>query len=104
MKKDKTQNVIHNRNPFRVISLGFLVLVLSGALLLMLPVSSQERIVTPFRDTLFTAISASCVTGLVVRDTATHWSLFGQMIILALIQTGGMGVITIGLMITRLSG
>ena len=102
--KNKTQNGIHNRNSFRTISLGFAVLVLSGALLLMLPISSQDRSITPFKDTLFTAISASCVTGLVVRDTATHWSLFGQAIILTLIQIGGMGVITIGLMITRLSG
>lgn len=104
MLKKKTQKVIHNRNSFRVISLGFIVLILTGALLLMLPVSSQERTVTPFKDTLFTAVSASCVTGLVVRDTATHWSLFGQIVILTLIQIGGMGVITIGLMITRLSG
>ena len=104
MKKKKTQNGIHNRNSFRVISLGFLGLILTGALLLMLPIASQDRTVTPFADTLFTAISASCVTGLVVRDTATHWSLFGQIVILTLIQIGGMGVITIGLMITRLSG
>jgi len=104
MKKKKTQNGLHNRNSFRVISLGFLGLILTGALLLMLPIASQDRTVTPFADTLFTAISASCVTGLVVRDTATHWSLFGQIVILTLIQIGGMGVITIGLMITRLSG
>ena len=104
MKKNKPLNHIHNRNPFRWISMGFLVLVLSGALLLMLPIASRERTVTPFKDTLFTAISSSCVTGLVVRDTATHWSLFGQVVILMLIQIGGMGVITIGLMITRLSG
>ncbi|SHM37640.1 TrkH family potassium uptake protein [Ruminococcus flavefaciens] len=104
MKKDKTQNGLHNRNSFRTISLGFVILILSGALLLMLPISSQDRSITPFKDTLFTAISASCVTGLVVRDTATHWSFFGQAVILTLIQIGGMGVITIGLMITRLSG
>ena len=104
MKKEKTQKGIHNRNSFRVISLGFILLIFSGALLLMLPFASREHVVTPFKDTLFTAISASCVTGLVVRDTATHWSFFGQVIILILIQIGGMGVITIGLMITRLSG
>ncbi len=104
MKKKNSQNTIHNRNSFRTISLGFMILVLSGALLLMLPVSSQDRSVTPFKDTLFTAISSSCVTGLIVRDTATHWSLFGQAVILLLIQIGGMGVITIGLVITRLSG
>ena len=102
MKKNKIKTASHN--SFRVISIGFIILILTGALLLMLPVSSQSRTVTPFKDTLFTAISASCVTGLVVKDTATHWSLFGQIIILALIQIGGMGVITIGLMITTLSG
>ena len=94
----------HPRNSFRVISLGFLALILCGALILMLPISSQSRTVTPFADTLFTAVSATCVTGLIVRDTATHWSLFGQAVILLLIQIGGMGVITIGLTIARLSG
>ncbi len=104
MKKNKTQTGIHNRNSFRVISMGFMALIFLGALLLMLPVSSADFTFTPFSDTLFTAISASCVTGLVVRDTATHWSLFGQAVILVMIQIGGMGVITIGLTITRLAG
>ena len=104
MKKDRVKKSNHNHNSFRVISFGFIVLILTGALLLMLPISSQSRTVTSFQDTLFTAVSASCVTGLVVKDTATHWSLFGQAIILTMIQIGGMGVITIGLMITRLSG
>ena len=104
IKKPRTQTGIHNRNSFRVISLGFMALILTGALLLMLPISSCDGSVTPFADTLFTAISASCVTGLVVRDTATHWSLFGQAVILVMIQIGGMGVITIGLTITRLAG
>ena len=102
MKKNKIKKASHN--SFRVISLGFIILILTGALLLMLPIASKGCTVTPFKDTLFTAISASCVTGLVVRDTATHWSYFGQAIILTLIQIGGMGVITIGLMFTRLSG
>ena len=101
-KSDKTGP--RPQNSFRVISLGFLLLILSGALLLMLPVSSQSRCVTPFPDALFTAVSASCVTGLIVRDTATYWSLFGQGVILVLIQIGGMGVITIGLTVARLSG
>ena len=104
MKKIKTKIASHNHNSFRVISVGFLILVLTGALLLMLPISSQSRTVTPFKDTLFTAISSSCVTGLVVRDTATHWSLFGQAIILIMIQIGGMGVITVGLTLSRLVG
>ncbi len=104
MKKEKNKIASNNHNSFRVISIGFFILVLTGALLLMLPIASQSRTVTPFKDTLFTAISSSCVTGLVVRDTATHWSLFGQAVILVMIQIGGMGVITIGLMITRLAG
>ncbi len=104
MKKEKTKRSANNHNSFRVISLGFVILILTGALLLMLPISSQSRTVTPFKDTLFTAVSASCVTGLIVKDTATHWSLFGQAVVLTMIQIGGMGVITIGLIITRLSG
>ena len=104
MKREKTRAGIHNRNTFRVISLGFLLLILAGALLLMLPAAARDRTVTPFSDTLFTAVSATCVTGLVVRDTATHWSLFGQAVILLLIQIGGMGIITIGLTVARLAG
>lgn len=59
---------------------------------------------TSFPDAMFTAVSATCVTGLVVKDTATYWSLFGQAVILMLIQIGGMGVITVGLAIIRASG
>lgn len=91
-------------SSFQVILLGFLGLILLGALILMLPICSRERIWTPFSDTLFTAVSASCVTGLVVRDTATHWSLLGQIVILTLIQIGGLGVITVALTFFRLSG
>lgn len=98
-KKRKQSNL-----SFQIISTGFAALILLGALLLMLPISAKTHTVTPFADTLFTAVSASCVTGLIVRDTATHWSLFGQIIILALIQIGGMGVITVGLTVARLSG
>lgn len=88
----------------RIIILGFAALILIGALLLMLPVSSAERKTTPFSDTLFTAVSATCVTGLITVDTATHWSVFGQAIILVLIQIGGMGVVTIALAVMKLSG
>ena len=95
-----------HRGPssFQVIIISFFSLIMLGTLLLMLPISSQERVVTPFADSLFTAVSATCVTGLVVRDTATYWSLFGQAVILTLIQIGGMGVITIGLTVIRASG
>ena len=89
---------------FQVIILSFFLLIMVGTVLLMLPVSSREHCVTPFSDALFTAVSATCVTGLVVRDTATYWSMFGQGVILVLIQIGGMGVITIGLAVMRASG
>ncbi len=88
----------------QLIMLGFAALILVGALLLMLPISSNDGSVTPFLDCLFTATSASCVTGLVVHDTATHWSLFGQGVLLVLIQIGGMGVITVAAAITMISG
>ena len=71
---------------------------------MMLPIASADRSVTPFKDTVFTAVSAVCVTGLVTVDTATHWSIFGQAVILLLIQIGGMGVVTIALAIISLSG
>lgn len=93
-----------NLNSFQVIILSFFSLILLGTLLLMLPISSRERCFTSFPDAMFTAVSATCVTGLVVRDTATYWSLFGQTVILILIQIGGMGVITIGLAIMMASG
>lgn len=103
--ESKKKRLKHNSTmSFQVIIIGFLLLILLGALLLMLPVSSGSRTVTPFPDTLFTAVSATCVTGLIVRDTATHWSLFGQFIILTLIQIGGMGVVTVALTAMRLSG
>ncbi len=68
------------------------------------PISSNKHTITPFADALFTATSATCVTGLIVKDTATYWSLFGQGVIITLIQIGGMGVITIGLAVMRASG
>lgn len=75
---------------------GFLILILAGTLLLMLPVSSRSGEGASFMDALFTATSASCVTGLVVADTWSQWSLFGQMVVLGLIQIGGLGFVTIG--------
>ncbi len=89
---------------FQVIIISFLFMIIIGTLLLMLPISSVQGKMTSFPDALFTAVSATCVTGLVVVDTATYWSLFGQMVILLLIQIGGMGVITIGLAIISFSG
>ena len=88
----------------QIILSGFALVILLGAWLLMLPISSREGTWTPFLNTLFTSTSAVCVTGLVLYDTATHWTLFGQIVILILIQIGGMGVITVAASIAMLSG
>ena len=91
-------------SPARIIIFGFLFLILLGAVLLTLPISTRDRGGAPFFDALFTATSATCVTGLVVHDTATYWSVFGQLVILFLIQVGGMGVVTMAVAISILSG
>ena len=88
----------------QIIILGFAALILIGSLLLMLPVSTQDGRSANFSDALFTATSAVCVTGLVVQDTATYWSTFGQAVIIALIQIGGMGVVTVAIAISAFSG
>ena len=77
-------------------AVGFLLLILIGSLLLMLPVSSRNGTSTPFLTALFTSASASCVTGLILVDTYSHWSLFGQLVLISLIQIGGLGFITLG--------
>lgn len=81
----------------QTIALGFFLIIMTGTLLLMLPISARSGQVTSFHDALFTATSATCVTGLIVADTYQHWSNFGQVVILALIQTGGLGFITMGI-------
>lgn len=92
------------QSPFRVIILGFLLVILLGSLLLMLPIASRDGTGTPFLNALFTATSAVCVTGLVVYDTAVYWSGFGQFIIILLIQIGGLGVVTVAGTFAILSG
>ena len=89
---------------FQIIIFGFIGVILLGALVLMLPISSANGSFTPFNQTLFTATSAVCVTGLVVQDTATYWSGFGQAVILLMIQVGGLGVITMAIAFVHLSG
>ena len=76
-----------------LIPLSFLAAIIIGTLLLSLPVSSAAGVWTPVEDALFTAVTSVCVTGLVVVDTYSYWSLFGQAVILVLIQIGGVGVI-----------
>ena len=91
-------------SSFQIIIMGFLLVILTGSILLMLPVSTRSGVATPFEEALFTATSATCVTGLVVHDTATYWSPFGQAVILMMIQIGGMGVVTVAVSIATISG
>ena len=94
----------NNKSPFRSIIVGFLLVILMGSFLLMLPVSTKAGVCTPFLDALFTSTSAVCVTGLVIYDTATYWSNFGQSVIILLIQIGGLGVVTVAGAFVILSG
>ena len=101
------EKVFHKRkhwSSFQLITTGFMLVILVGAILLMLPIASKEGVVTPFHEALFTSTSAVCVTGLVVKDTGTYWSYFGQTIILILIEIGGLGVVTIAVAFAMFSG
>ena len=89
---------------FQIMILGFAGVILLGALVLMLPIATVQRVWTPFHEALFTSTSAVCVTGLVVQDTGSYWSAFGQTVILLLIQIGGLGVITGAVTFLMLSG
>ena len=82
-------------NPLRILPFAFGAIILVGTVLLMLPVSAATDRETSFLQALFTSTSAVCVTGLAVVDTATHWSGFGQAVILLLIQLGGLGIVTV---------
>ena len=86
---------LRNFSYIQIIALGFLATILIGTGLLCLPISSRSGMVTPFIDSLFTTTSATCVTGLFVVDTWSHWSYFGQVVILLLIQIGGLGLMTV---------
>lgn len=88
-KKNRFQN--RQTNPTRMIALTFAAIILLGAVLLSLPVASRSGQSCGFRPALFTATSATCVTGLVMYDTATQWSTFGQLVIITLIEIGGLG-------------
>lgn len=97
---------IHNTKltSFQVIIGGFALLILTGAVLLTLPISSRSGQFTPFSDALFTSTSAVCVTGLIVHDTATWWSWFGQFVIIVRIQMGGLGIVMVATSLSLLSG
>ena len=100
----KVRDKKYSLSSFQLIILGFAGVILVGAVLLCLPFSSSSGKATPFGEAIFTATSAACVTGLVVRDTATYWSAFGQAVILILIQIGGLGVVTVASSLTVLAG
>ena len=91
-------------SDFQIIILAFACVILLGGILLMLPVSSAAGLWTPFSEALFTSTSAVCVTGLVVHDTMTYWSVFGKTVILLLIQIGGMGVVTLSALVLTATG
>jgi trk system potassium uptake protein len=90
--------------PVRILAIGFAVVILIGSTLLSLPISSMNGKPTPFIDSLFTATSAVCVTGLAVLDTGTHWSYFGKTIVLLLIEIGGLGFMSFSTLIALILG
>ena len=98
------RKVLKQFSSARIILFGFIIMIFVGASILSLPISSRSGEFTPFIDALFTATSASCVTGLIVYDTATHWSVFGKIIIIAMIQCGGLGVVTMLTVFTQVTG
>lgn len=101
---NKQPHIRKRLGTFRTIILGFAVMIVIGAIILMLPVSSKDGNFTPFNQALFTSVSAACVTGLVVQDTAVYWSAFGKTVIILLIQFGGLGVVTVAACFSLISG
>ena len=101
MKKENIINKLKS-SYVRLIAVGFALLILVGTCLLSLPIATKSGQGMSFVDALFTATSATCVTGLIVADTYTNWTLFGQIVIISLIQIGGLGFITIGVYIAVL--
>ena len=91
-------------NALPMIAFGFLTIILLGSLLLTLPFASATGVSIPWFDTLFTSTSAVCVTGLVVRDTGTAYSTFGHVVLLLLIELGGLGFMTFATLIFRMMG
>ena len=91
-------------HPVQILSLGFAIVILIGAILLSLPISSVDNNYTNFLDALFTSTSAVCVTGLITIDTGTYWNAFGQCVILMLIEIGGLGFMSLTTFIAVLLG
>lgn len=94
----------HKFTPGQIMVMGFSSVILIGAILLMLPISSNSGEWTNFIDCLFTSTSAVCVTGLVIFDTSMHWSIFGKTVLITLVQIGGVGFMSISVLIALLFG
>ena len=101
---EKTVSFFRRLTPFQIITSGFLFVILLGSILLYLPVSRSGSAPCSYLDALFTSGSAVCVTGLVVHNTGTYWSTFGKTVIMILIQIGGLGVITVLITVSLVSG
>ncbi len=100
----KRRRLLKSTSPTRIIVSSFALIIFTGACLLSLPIASNDGNSIGFLNALFTATSATCVTGLVIADTLTQWTLFGQIIILLLIQIGGLGIVTFATFFSVLLG
>lgn len=100
----RKKNLLKTISPTRIIVSSFALIIFTGACLLTLPVASNNGRSIGFLDALFTATSATCVTGLVIADTLTQWTVFGQIVILLLIQAGGLGIVTLATFFSVLLG
>lgn len=98
-KNYKNRNLWQSVSPMKLLLYGYCIIILFGTFLLSLPVATNGPGSSPITDCLFTATSATCVTGLVRFDTYTHWSMFGQIVILAMIQIGGIGFMTMAIIV-----
>ena len=98
------RSVWQSISPMKIIIGGYCLIILIGTLLLALPVSTKGTGSTPLSDCFFTATSATCVTGLIRYDTFTHWTTFGQLVIISMIQVGGIGFMTVAILVLLLAG
>lgn len=101
IKAFKRKNIY---TPVQILAIGFATVIFIGAVLLSLPIASQDGKITPFIDCIFTSTSAVCVTGLVTVDTGTHWTYFGKTVIMTLIEIGGLGFMSIATLVFLLLG
>lgn len=99
----KLKNRFNNLSPMKKLLLGYIVLILVGAVLLSFPFATAQGVSTSFVDSLFTSTSAACVTGMLRFDTFTYWSFYGQLILLILIQIGGIGFVTFAMSMLSLT-